>query len=349
MHRFGLGKHAKKSARCPFHDDTHNSFSVWRDGSLRWHFKCHACGVKGDEITFIELHEKISKRDAIQRFLDLAGVDDAKPKTKRPVTTFDWQKCVAAFTDKHVERVAKWRGYSVQFVRDLKAKGLIGVYDRMIAFPVHNDGKIVGVHCRAKNGRDWYYLPEGKGIKAEPLVFGEIGGEVHGFESTWDGLALMDKTGKRDGVIITRGARNAKLALALIPKGSIVYLWTQNDEPDPKTGIKAGENWQSDFCAALTEPTVCVKRVLIPAHDLNDWSRKGASTNDLLDAAMNAETLRESRPPTAILPHIILPGHGVTISECAEQIFGLIAPTKKMFMRGGAVSILSRDDYDSIF
>jgi hypothetical protein len=30
MHRLGGGEHAKKSARCPFHEDKHNSFSVWQ-------------------------------------------------------------------------------------------------------------------------------------------------------------------------------------------------------------------------------------------------------------------------------------------------------------------------------
>ena len=30
MRRLGLGDHAKKSAPCPFHDDQHNSFSVWQ-------------------------------------------------------------------------------------------------------------------------------------------------------------------------------------------------------------------------------------------------------------------------------------------------------------------------------
>ena len=45
------------------------------------------------------------------------------------------------------------------------------------------------------------------------------------------------------------------------------------------------------------------------------------------------------------LPEIVLPGGGVTISECAEKLFGLIAPTKKLFMRGGAVvTLVTRDD-----
>ena len=92
MERFGLGDRAKKSARCPFHDDKHNSFSVWRNPDGRWAWKCHAgCGA-GDEINFLELHEKLSRRDAAKRFLDLAGVNGAMPPFS--TTTFKWQPCV---------------------------------------------------------------------------------------------------------------------------------------------------------------------------------------------------------------------------------------------------------------
>src|SRR4051812_48626635 len=45
------------------------------------------------------------------------------------------------------------------------------------------------------------------------------------------------------------------------------------------------------------------------------------------------------------LPHIVLPSGNITISACAERLFGLIAPTKKLFMRGGAVmTLVKRDD-----
>ena len=37
-------------------------------------FKCHAGCGDGDEINFLELHEKLSRRDAVKRFLDLAAV-----------------------------------------------------------------------------------------------------------------------------------------------------------------------------------------------------------------------------------------------------------------------------------
>jgi hypothetical protein len=50
MHQFGLGKHTKKSARCPFHDDQRNSFSVYKNGSGEFRFKCFAGCGEGDEI-----------------------------------------------------------------------------------------------------------------------------------------------------------------------------------------------------------------------------------------------------------------------------------------------------------
>jgi hypothetical protein len=73
MQLFGMGEQAKKSARCPFHDDKNNSFSIWqRDGV--WFWKCHAGCGSGDEINFLEKHKGITRRDAIQLFLEMAGV-----------------------------------------------------------------------------------------------------------------------------------------------------------------------------------------------------------------------------------------------------------------------------------
>jgi hypothetical protein len=45
------------------------------------------------------------------------------------------------------------------------------------------------------------------------------------------------------------------------------------------------------------------------------------------------------------LPTIVLPSGEVSITECATQLFKLIAPTKKLFGRGGAVvNLITRDD-----
>ena len=57
MHQLGLGEHAKRSARCPFHGDQHNSFSVWKNGAGLWFWKCHTGCGEGDEIN---LHKDLN-------------------------------------------------------------------------------------------------------------------------------------------------------------------------------------------------------------------------------------------------------------------------------------------------
>src|SRR5882724_1037493 len=80
LHREGLGDRAKKSARCPFHDDKHNSFSVWQNGDGLWAWKCHAGCGQGDEINFLESHKGISRSDATKLFLEMAGVNGSAPQ-----------------------------------------------------------------------------------------------------------------------------------------------------------------------------------------------------------------------------------------------------------------------------
>jgi hypothetical protein len=285
MGRVGLGGHAKKSALCPFHDDKQNSFSVWPNEAGLWFWKCHAgCGA-GDEITFLEKHHGISNGDATKLFLEMAGVNGTAP---RAASTFDWQKCVTAFTDRHIDHVASWRGYSSEFLRELRESGNIGVYNGLIAFPVYESGKVVGAHYRVNDG-SWRYFPSG--IKTAPLVFGELiaGERVQGFESTWDGLDYMDKSGERDGVIITRGAENAKRIADLIPGDSTIFCWTQNDE--------AGARWEKGI---LANTRCTVKRVKIPApyKDLNDWTRAGSTLDELIQAMVDAEVIREAKKDT---------------------------------------------------
>ena len=66
-------KHIGKTALCPFHCDQHPSFSVFKkpDGTS-WH-KCFVGCSSGDEIAFLIKHFEISRREAIRRYLDMAG------------------------------------------------------------------------------------------------------------------------------------------------------------------------------------------------------------------------------------------------------------------------------------
>jgi AAA domain/CHC2 zinc finger len=288
LHCEGLGDHAKKSAPCPFHDDDRNSFSVYKNGSGVFRWKCFAGCGRGDEIDFLEKRRAISRSDATKLFIEMAGGRNGARPLPKHLESFDWSRCVDAFTDEHLERLADWRGYSGEFCSWLKENGFVGLYDDHIAFPLHDrSGKVIAAHVRQKDA-SWRYVP--KGTKTHPLVIGELfaGDTVHVFESQWDAFAFMDASGERSGIIVTRGASNGALVAGLIPKGSNVCLWTQTDE--------AGEKWQKDICA---NTKARVKRAKIPApqKDLNEWTRAGGTADDLLAAMMNAEILREPERP----------------------------------------------------
>ena len=289
LHREGLGDHAKKKALCPFHDDHRNSFSVYKNatGAFRW--KCFAGCGGGDEVAFLEMRKGISRSDAAKLFIEMAGGRNGARSAPKHLQSFDWSTCVDAFTDEHFERLADWRGYSGEFCSWLKENGLVGLCDGHIAFPLHDRcGKVVAAHCRQKDG-SWRYYPQG--TKTHPLVIGELraGDTVHVFESQWDAFAFMYVSGIRDGIIITRGASNGALVPDLIPQGATVYVWPQNDAP--------GQKWAKDVC----NYTKCaVKSAKTPARfaDLNEWTKDGGATDkDLLDAMMSTEILREAERP----------------------------------------------------
>jgi len=171
LHQLGLCEHAKKSARCPFHDDKRNSFSVWKNGSGLWFWKCHAGCGEGDEITFLEKYEEISNSESIKRYLEMAGVNGATqrtqaenaqrtspPHTKRR-SDFDWDARVEAFTEEEMQGFAKSRGYSLEFVCWLKDNKLVGLHDGCVAFPIRDEsGKIVAAHYRSVDG-EWRRYP----------------------------------------------------------------------------------------------------------------------------------------------------------------------------------------------
>jgi hypothetical protein len=295
LHREGLGDCAKKSARCPFHDDKHNSFSVYKNGSGEFRFKCFVgCGA-GDEITFLEKRREISRSDATKLFIEMAGGSNGSAPMARAKKTalFDWQQCVDEFNEKQLEWLSDCRGYSGEFCSWLHKCGLVGLYDGHVAFPIRDEsGKIVAAHYQLKNG-NWQRYPIG--YKTRPIVIGELvpGDTVHVFESQWDACAFMDESGERSGILVTLGAENGKLVAGLIPAAASVYAWKQNDEL--KNGKRAGDEWLRHVCEhAEKSCTVKVPKIPAPHKDLNDWTRAGATSDDLLQAMVLAETLREA-------------------------------------------------------
>ena len=73
MTREALGEYAKESAHCPFHDDEHKSFSVFKGMDGFWHWKCFTGCGEGDEITFLRKLKGVSLSEAMNLYLNEAG------------------------------------------------------------------------------------------------------------------------------------------------------------------------------------------------------------------------------------------------------------------------------------
>jgi hypothetical protein len=96
------------------------SFSIFfKNGQWGWKDRSGGCEIGGDEITFIEKLEKLSRSEAIKRYLKLSlgrqWTEAAGPKRARAshgtAGTFDWSTCTAAFSAKDAASIAKRRGY----------------------------------------------------------------------------------------------------------------------------------------------------------------------------------------------------------------------------------------------
>lgn len=91
MGQCGHGDRAKKSARCPFHDDSSNSFSVYQHDDGSWAWKCHAGCGGGDEPDWLAKLRGLTTGDACREFLKLAGVTGAPADGPRRIdATYDY-------------------------------------------------------------------------------------------------------------------------------------------------------------------------------------------------------------------------------------------------------------------
>jgi putative DNA primase/helicase len=96
--------HAKCSgkgwiAKCPAHDDQKPSLSINEGADGRALVKCHAGCSTDDVLATLGL----TRRDLFPATLQRQSGNGAR-------STLNWRGCVEAFTDKHLERLAKWRG-----------------------------------------------------------------------------------------------------------------------------------------------------------------------------------------------------------------------------------------------
>lgn len=302
---------------CPFHNEKSGSFNV---NPVKQFYHCFGCGASGDAIRFLQEHKGLSFADAVKQLGAQHGIhveENARPrkidpakftysdpdppertrKTETPsadqprrrksipgesAEPFDWDPCVSAFTREQADRLAEWRGYSLEFVQWMHREKLVGLYRGNVAIPVHDkSGAVVRCHYRLDDGR-WMYFP--RDGETAPLVIGNPSDAGHtlAFESQWDAFAVLDKLGYHEdpsafAAIITRGATsNTDFSGFEIP--TIVAV-PQND-PDTKrnkkTGLTPAEDWQAKIRETRHSGTrVVVGKVPLPYKDANDWIRDG--------------------------------------------------------------------------
>jgi hypothetical protein len=268
-------------ALCPAHDDHRPSLSIDPGEHQPVVVRCmsHNCDLEAI-LAAVGLKPKDicsgsnGNPSAYRQALAVMGHVHPHDKESREVPAFDWTAAREEATDERLQKIADWRGYRLETLQDLRERDLIGVFQRQVAFPLHDDiGWIIGAHIRLLN-RDWIYTP--KGTKTAPLVF-TADREANFWvvaEGEWDAITFLELSGER-------GAGNGKLVRGLIPAGSTVLLLTQNDPLDAK-GNSPALGWETDVLENL-DPTCEAFRVGTPAEhaDLNDWLSAGATSAQL--------------------------------------------------------------------
>ena len=79
LHHYNLSANKNGMLKCPFHDDKDPSLKVYTNTNT---FNCFGCGKAGDQIEFIQLKEKCSKHEAIEKAKTLANplyIKNTKP------------------------------------------------------------------------------------------------------------------------------------------------------------------------------------------------------------------------------------------------------------------------------
>jgi hypothetical protein len=270
-------------------------------------WSCHDCKIGGTVIDWV-MHEKnvtaaeamrelaggLNGSEPVARFVKTSPSQSGKALAANHNVTFDWsQNCAAPITPKELIRLGNERWYSRQFCAWLHDRKYVGLLHGDFAFPVQDDGNILAAHYRMKAKQvrekdDWFYFPTG--IGARPFVIGDLtkAKQAHIGESPWDMLALADRTNlylnQNHAFIATRGAGNAALCNGLIPEGVSVLAWPQNDE--------AGKRWLDDLS---TKVPVQVARAMVPEQfkDVNEWTKAGASAEDIYTAIFRNELVEK--------------------------------------------------------
>ncbi len=226
----------------------------------------------------------IPKDNHARFFQDLgafAGQDFGWNGATTKAKGFDWPKRLREFTPADAQRLATHpkRQWQVDTLLWLHAHEYLGLYRGHVTFAMRDEaGNVVGINRWFESEAKWKFINS-----PTLLVIGDPGNatELHIHESINDLVAMLDQTDWHlDATKLffcTWGVPGAKLVKDRIPvQINKIYVWEQRDQPDPKTGKKPNEVWQTGVARAAGRP---IRLVRIPEayKDLNEWTIAGAS------------------------------------------------------------------------
>lgn len=284
-----------QKAKCPFHDDKSPSFSV---NLTKGSWKCFSGCGGGGVVEFIARRRGTTPEALIEEYRKSKESDKESERAESAkAPPLDWNACVAEFGILEQSEMATSRGYSLKFVEQLVERKLVGICEGRVSFPLYAGGKVIGTHQKIPGGK-WIT----RGGVGSPWIIGSGHFEtVMIFESQWDAFAFMDKVGwftsgfeAMASIVITRGAQRGKEIRNLFPTTGDIVIWMQNDQANPK-GDKPAEIWLVDMLKILRRARVA--RIPEKYKDLNDWTRDGATQNDLISAAEQAPFERDPNLP----------------------------------------------------
>lgn len=314
----------KITAQCPAcaeagADKRGDHLAVFADGR----FACIA--FQGDHEHRRRIFELVGMLDDAPPFASAPTPAPAKAKPAEPI---DWQADGARLKRdaSALERLARWRGWSVEFATALVQAGVIGMHEGRIDFRVVDDrGVVIGRHVfqwpEVIGGPKAWYAPG----KNWPLLIGAetLAGvmEVHIVESQWDALAMLHAKGWTGGplkapFVATRGTSINPALRELLQGVPAVTLWMQRDAPKAEGQAPPSEAWLQRVLDLLPDSVTTVRRVDTPegAKDWNDVLReRGASaTVEAIKTAVRAAVSL----PCQNLRNLRIEGQG---SDCADN------------------------------
>lgn len=236
----------------------------------------------------------------------------------------NWTNLVRVADDNFCRQLAAERQIPESYFTWLRGVSCLGCIDGQPAFPVHDPNfNVVGCHFRKPpvngNRPEWgyrWFSANGEHPPVTPLVFGnpKTAKVVWIFESQWDGFALSAYLSQTDfAIIITRGAQNGGLVSGLLCPGQRVLVFPQNDPVKKAGNLTPAQKWLTTVTRNAGVPLFVVQTP--PQHkDINDWTRAGATSQDLAQAIQNAVPA----PPAAGIPDDSAPG----FSRLAQGVLG---------------------------